>query len=171
MRNSWQKGFTLLELILTVSMLSVVALLFISYTGDVGNVSVEAAAHKIKSDIRHSQQLATTTGVTHGVQFTQNGNYVVYMNNINTPVLDPLERTQMVEDPAQFGSVNINNSYQVEFNGLGKPTVGGGGNVEVVSDSGAIRRIEVIANTGAVVVDPLDYGTGCTCRLCRGTGE
>jgi len=160
------RAFTLIELLLVMTMLSVIALIFVSYTGDVGNVSVDALSRKIQSDIRFAQQLATTTGVTHGVQFTASGNYIVYENTTSTPAMDPFEREPMVEDLEEYGDIDIGNSYTVEFNKVGKPTTGGGGNVEVVADSGAARKIYVIDNTGAVVVDILDYGSGCGCRIC-----
>lgn len=162
MRN---RAFTLIELLLTVSILSVIALLFISYTGDVGNVSVDAASWKIQSDIRYAQQLATTTGEQHGVVFVNDGNYTVYRGSIATPVLDPLSRQPMVKDVSEFGRVSISNNFQVEFDKLGKPTVGGGGSVVVTADSGASRRIYVVANTGAVTVDVIGYGSGCACRF------
>lgn len=160
-----RKGFTLIELVLVVSMLSVIGLLFISYSGDIGNVSVDALSRKIQSDIRYAQQLATSTGTTHGVVFHSGGNYVVYVNNENTPATDPMDRRPMVESSADFGSIMISSNYRVEFDKLGKPTVGGGGNVEIVADSGAQRRIYVIENTGAVIVDVLDYGSSCSCQV------
>lgn len=161
------RAFTIMELILVIVMLSVIALLFVSYTGDVGNVSVDAAAWKIQSDLRHAQQLATTTGVTHGVVFVQGGNYTVYRESVATPVADPLERGPMVKDVSNFGNISIANDYQVEFDTMGRPAVGGGGSVDIVADSGARRRIYVIDNTGAVVLDVVDEGVGCTCRICN----
>ena len=163
-RNS---AFTMMELLLVITMLSVIALLFISYTGDIGNVSVDGASWKIQSDIRHAQQLAGATGVPHGVQFVANGNYTVYAGNVSTPILDPLDKGVMIEDVGQFGNVRLGNSFTVEFDKVGRPTIGGGGNVEVIADSGAMRRIYVIENTGAVIVDVLGYGSSCSCRMCK----
>ena len=161
------KGVTLMELLLTMAMLSIIALLFISYTGDVGNVAVDAASWKIQSDIRHAQQLATSTGVAHGVVFTEGTTYTVYKKGeVDTPASDPLDRGGMVVNLSEFGDVAIGNAYQVEYDKVGKPTMGGGGDVTVCSDSGASRRIYVIENTGSVVVDVLDYGSSCSCRLC-----
>ncbi|MBT3182324.1 MAG: type II secretion system protein [Deltaproteobacteria bacterium] len=160
------RAFTLLEILLVMGMLSVISLIFISYSGDVGNVSVDALSRKIQSDIRFAQQLATSTGVSHGVQFTASGNYIVYENTPSTPATDPFDRGPMVEDLEEYGDITIGSNYTVEFNKVGKPTTGGGGNVEVVADSGAARTIYVIENTGAVIVDILDYGSGCGCHIC-----
>jgi prepilin-type N-terminal cleavage/methylation domain-containing protein len=160
------RAFTLLELVLVIAMLSVVALLFVSYSGNVGNVSVDSLTRKIQADIRYAQQLATSTGVAHGVNFVQGGNYVVYVGNINTPVTDPLDHQPMIEDMSAFGDIELGNTYRVEFNKIGTPTTGGGGNLSVVAGSGAARRVYVIENTGAVIVDVLGYGTGCSCEMC-----
>lgn len=162
-----RRAFTLVELLVVIAVLSVISLLLISYTGDIDNVSVDGATWKIQSDIRHAQQLAGATGVPHGVQFVMSGNYTVYTGNVSTPILDPLDRKPMVEDVSQFGRVHLGNSFTVEFDSMGRPTIGGGGNVEVVADSGASRRIYIIANTGAVIVDVLGYGSSCSCRVCE----
>lgn len=159
------RAFTLLELILTMALLSITALLFITYTGDIGTVSVDALSRKIQSDVRFAQQLATSTGIPHGVQFTQGGNYVVYVNNTTTPATDPLTRGSMIKNPSDFGSVILSNSYQVQFDKVGKPTIGGGGNIMITADSGAHSVIDVIENTGAVIIEPPQYGGGCACRM------
>lgn len=161
------KAFTLVELLLTMSLMSVIALMFISYTGDVGDVSVDALSWKIQADIRYAQQLATSTGVAHGVTFTRDGSYTVYRETVATPVLDPQDQQPMIEDVTHFGSVALNNTFQVEFDRLGRPTIGGGGYEEVISESGASRRIYIIDNTGSVLVDVLNLGSGCRCDLCH----
>jgi len=161
-----KRAFTLMELLLVMSLLSVTALLFITYTGDIGAVSVDALSRKIQSDIRLAQQMSTSSGQNHGVSFTADGNYVVYAGTVATPVTDPLENTPMIEDPSVFGQVKVANNYNVEFDSLGRPVIGGGGNIEVLADSGASRMIYVVNNTGAVVVAPPQYGSGCSCRMC-----
>ena len=160
------RGFTLMELILVMTLMTSTALLYISYTSDVGNVSVDAASWKVQSDIRYAQQLATTTGTTHGVLFVLNDKYTVYQGNESQPVSDPLSHSPMIEDLTHFGSVTLNNDYRVEFDSLGRPTTGGGGHVTLITNNGATRKIYVIANTGAVIVDVLDYGSGCSCEMC-----
>lgn len=162
-----RRGFTVVELLLVVAMLGIVALLLMSYTGDVGNVSVDAASWKIQSDIRHAQQLASTTGQQHGVKFNEHGTYVVYNQDPSMPVSDPLDKRPMVGDVGQFGSIWVGNAYQVEFDKEGHPSMGGGGYVEILAENGASRRIFVIKDTGAVVVDVLGYGSGCGCRTCQ----
>jgi prepilin-type N-terminal cleavage/methylation domain-containing protein len=164
------RGFTLMELMLVMSLMASTALLYVSYTSDIGNVSVDAASWKVQSDIRYAQQLANTTGLMHGVVFIANDGYTVYQGNETQPVTDPLSRDQMVEDFTHFGTVTANDNYRVEFDSLGRPTMGGGGHITLITDNGATRRIYVIANTGAVVVDVLDYGSGCSCEMCGEVG-
>ncbi|MFH1830847.1 MAG: hypothetical protein ABH871_08760 [Pseudomonadota bacterium] len=156
----------MIELLLTMALLSVIGMLFISYTGDVGNVAVDAASYKIQSDIRYAQQLATSTGTPHGIQFIKNGNYTVYRDTLENPISDPLDKQPMIKDMEGFGDVAINITLNVKFDKAGKPIEGGGQSVEIVSPSGAARRIYIIDNTGSVVVDVLGYSDSCSCRVC-----
>ncbi len=161
-----RKGFTLMEFLLTMCMLTIIALLFITFTGDVGNVAVDAASWKIQSDLRYAQQLAMSMGTTHGIAFVNGGDYTVYEGTVATPVIDPLKRTAMVVTLNDFGDVAVNTDLVVEFDAVGRPMQGGGDFVEVISSGGAARRVYITANTGAVIVDVLDYGSGCNCQLC-----
>jgi len=163
-------GFTIIELILTMSLLSVIALLLFSYSGNIGDVSVDGASWKIQADIRYAQQLATSTEVPHGVLFTQGTQYTVYKEAVDNPVSDPLDRQPMVKTVEDFGELEIAAPFQVEFDSLGRPTMGGGGYVELQADNGASRKIHVIDNTGAVVVDVLNLGSSCGCRVCSEWG-
>lgn len=165
-RMDAMRGFTLMELLLVMVLLSGVVLLFVSYTGDIGNVAADAASRKVESDIRYAKQLATTTETVHGVLFVPGEGYTVYRGDESQPVDDPLDRQPMVEDLSEFGDIVVGNTYRVEFDKFGAPVVGGGGDITVLADNGASRRIYVAQNTGATVVDVLDQGSGCSCRLC-----
>lgn len=154
-------AFSLIETLLLIAMFSVAVILFISYTSDLSSVSADAASWKIQADIRHAQQLAKGTGVPHGVLFEQHGSYTVYREGPAQPVADPLGKNPMVVDLKQFGEVTIANRYQVEFDRDGRPAIGGGGWVDVISDSGSMRRVRVMEDTGGVIVDVLGESPGC----------
>jgi hypothetical protein len=72
----------------------------------------------------------------------------------------------MIVDLSSYQGVGITTDYQVEFTALGVPVIGGNDRVRLTATSGAIRDVYVVANTGAVVVDLIQYGTGCTCEVC-----
>jgi hypothetical protein len=105
--------------------------------------------------------------VKHGVKFTANGSYEVYANAPGNPVTDPVTHQQMVEDLSRYPGVAITTNYQVEFDPrVGVPTMGGDQRVRFTADSGAIRDVYVVDQTGAVVVDLIQTGTGCSCDIC-----
>lgn len=162
-----KRGFTLIELVILMSILGIMVVLYTSSTGDLSDVSVDAASRKVQSDIRYAHQLATSTGVDHGAVFTQNGGYEVYSWAPGNPVIDPVTREDMVVALDDFEGVTISNNYQVKFNSRGEPVTGGDGRVTLTATSGAVRDVRVIDKTGAVVIDLIEYGAGCSCQLCE----
>lgn len=142
------------------------AVLYTASMGDLTNVSIDTATRKIQSDIRYAHHLARTTGVNHGVIFTAGGGYEVYRGSPGTPATDPLKRQSFTEDLSKFTGVYIQGDYQVEFNTLGKPVIGGDSYVRLNADGGAVRDVYIVADTGAVVIDIINYGSGCSCTVC-----
>lgn len=166
-----KKGFTLIEVALVVGVLGILAALYTASTGDLSDISVDAASRKIQSDLRYAHHLARMTGTNHGAVFTQNGGYEVYRGSPGNYVIDPSNRGDLVVDLGNFEGVVISNNYQVEFDSIGKPIMGGSTNadngyVQLNAASGATRRVYVIDQTGAVVVDFISTGSGCSCELC-----
>lgn len=161
------RGFTIIEIIIIVAVLGILAALYTASTGDLSNVSIDAASRKVQSDIRYAQQLATSTGFNHGARFTAGGGYEVYRGSPGTPVTDPVTREALVEDLTDFEGIAITTDYRVEFDSTGQPVIGGDGRVRLTAGSGAVRDVYVVDKTGAVVVDLIEYGTGCNCKLCK----
>ncbi len=161
-----RKGFTLIELVLLISLLGIMVVLYTESAGDLSNIAIDAVSRKAQSDIRYAQFLAQTTGVKHGARFSAGGTYVVYRDVPGNPVTDPVTRQQLVEDLSKYPGVVITTAYQVEFEPtVGRPTMGGDQRVRFTATSGAIRDVYVVDQTGAVVVDLIQVGTGCSCDL------
>jgi prepilin-type N-terminal cleavage/methylation domain-containing protein len=150
MRN---KGFTLIEAIIVMAVLTILAAVYIESSGNITNVSLDAASKKAQMDVRFAQQLAQVTGTNHGVRFVANTSYTVYSGNVNNPVTDPVTRLPLIDNLSRYPGVQITTTYQVEFNPRGVPVTGGGGSTRFTAASGAIRDINVAANTGAVELD------------------
>lgn len=161
------KGFTFIELMLMVVVLGVLAVLYTSSTGDLSDVSIDAVSRKVQSDIRYAHQLATSTSGVYGANFVAGGGYEIYQGSPGHPVKDPVTREDMVVNLADFQGVVITTNYRVEFNARGEPTTGADSRVRLTASSGAIRDVYVVDRTGAVVVDLIQYGTGCRCDLCE----
>lgn len=153
-RNMNTKGFTILELILLMSMIAILVVVYADPTANLGEVAIDSASRKAQSDIRYAQFLAQTSGVSHGVKFNAGGSYEVYASAPGNPVMDPVTRQQLVEDLSKYPGVTITTNYQVEFEPtVGRPTMGGGQGVRFSSSGGTIRDISVVGQTGAVVID------------------
>ena len=159
-------GFTLLELVLMISLLGIMVVFFVESAGNLSDVSIDAGSRKVQSDIRYAQQLSLSSGVTHGVVFTANDGYEVYANAPGNPILNPATGRPMVETFDNFPGVSVAASYRIEFNGKGVPTIGGDERIRLAATSGALRDVYVVDQTGAVVVDFIQAGTGCNCELC-----
>jgi prepilin-type N-terminal cleavage/methylation domain-containing protein len=161
-----KKGFTLIEVTLVIVVLGILAALYTSSTGDISDVSIDAVSRKVQSDIRHAHHLSTTTGTNHGVLFTPGVGYEVYVGSPGNYAKDPVTRQDFIVDITGFEGVDIDQIRQVEFNSIGEPVMGGDSRIRLESSSGAIRDVYVIDKTGAVVIDLIEYGTGCSCQLC-----
>lgn len=147
------RGFTLIEVIITMVVLAIMAGAYMEMGGNITNVSLDAASKKAQMDVRFAQQLAQVTGVNCGVQFISNGSYTVYSGNVGNPITDPVTRLPLIDNLSRYPGVQITSNYQVEFNARGVPVTGGGGSVRFTAASGSIRDINVTANTGAVELD------------------
>lgn len=149
-----KKGFTLIELVLILTLLGILGVLggYITSIRDMREVSIDAASRKIQADIRYAQHLAVIIGTNHGVSFTDDGGYEVYQGNPGNPVLDPVTRANFVIDMSDFNGVSIDGNYQVEFDLTGDPVLGGNDGVELETTGGREKEIYVYDVTGAVQI-------------------
>jgi len=146
------RGFTLLQLVLTVAVLGILGMSVVSITGTPQRVNLDAAAREVQSDIRYAQQNAMMTGTTSGVSFVSGGAYTVYQSTTATPLKSPLTKQDMVLTlSAKYPTVAISGSYVVQFNSFGAPTTGGGSSVTLTAGSYS-KVIAVTANTGRVTI-------------------
>lgn len=159
-------GFSLVELVLMLSLLAIMVVLYVESAGDLSNIAVDGASRKAQSDIRYAQQLAQSTGGVYGVKFNSGGTYEVYVGSPGHPVNSPTTNLPLIEDFHDFPGVAISTNYQVQFDPMGRPTMGADSRMRLTASSGAIRDVYVIDQTGAVIVDLIQRGTGCHCEIC-----
>lgn len=158
-----QEGFTLIELVIILVLLAITGFFVAPRILNVAGTKAAAFADKLRADIRHSRNLA----------MAENRRYRVYINAAPAPVPDGYAvvndangdgwgvtaANETAQDPAGTGllSVTLNaGDYAgitvapnavIEFDSLGRPTVGGG-TVLTVSPGG--ENVTVTAQTGAV---------------------
>lgn len=163
--RSMKNGFTLIEIIVVLSVLGILAALYTASTGNLSDVSIDTASRRLQSDLRYVQQLATNSGVNHGVVFTSGSGYTAYRGSPGTPVIDPVTRQSLTVSMATYQGVALNTTDRVEFDPTGTPVMGGDHRIRMTATSGSIRDIYVVDKTGAVVIDLIEYGTGCACNI------
>lgn len=142
-------GFTLIELVLILFLVSLLALVVEIPTLS-NQQALQSAALKVRMDLRKTQQLAMTSGVNCGINFFQDGTYTVYQGGVGVAAIDPLTGGPYQENlPVRFRNVSIQSPYQVEFDPVGRPVIGGGGTLTLLN-GGTTRPVQIIANTGAI---------------------
>lgn len=159
------RGFTLIELVTIIALLGIMVVFYIESAGNLSDVAVDAASRKVQSDIRYAQLLAQTNNTNYGAKFNLGAGYEVYRGAPGTYATDPVTLKDMTDDLSKFPGVSIQTNNQIEFNAKGYPVMGADSRVRLQSSSGAIRDVYVVDKTGAVVVDLIQYGTGCSCQL------
>ena len=144
-----QAGFSLIELTLVIVLLSILMVSAEALT-PATRADLHPAVRKVHMDILYARQMAMLTNVNHGVQFRNGVGYVIYQGNVVTPIIDPFDKTNFFEDLTRYGSVQVGNTYQVEFDRIGRPVIGGGGQVQITDTVNTIT-LTVTTETGNVV--------------------
>ena len=127
------KGFTLVELIMVVVLISILAVSVVPKFLDTSAFSLAGGAAMAAADIRYSQELAMGTHSAKTIVFTtSNTYYTVDSRNVNLP-----------------SKVTISSGATFTFNSLGEPTAGGGSSV-TLSAGAETKTITVDSYTGRV---------------------
>jgi len=126
-------GFTLVELIMVVVLISILAVSFVPKFLDTSAISLAGGAAMAAADIRYTQELAMGTHSPKTIVFTaSNTYYTVDSRNVNLP-----------------SRVSISSGATFTFNSLGEPTAGGGTSV-TLSAGAETKTITVESYTGRV---------------------
>jgi MSHA pilin protein MshC len=128
------RGFTLVELIMVVVLISILAVSVVPKFVDTSAISLQGGAAMVLADIRYTQELAMSTHSPKTITFTTNDTF--YTVNSQTMSL-----------PSR---VSISNGATFTFNSLGEPTAGGGSSVQITTVGGSTKTITVESYTGRV---------------------
>lgn len=168
-----EAGFTLIELVLTILLITILAAVAIPRMANMTGVRASAIARKLQSDLAYAQELSMTRNLRHRVYFNiapaPAAGYAV-VNDANGNGTWG-EAGEFAADPAQSGAnlsmtlntgsytgitisaVGFSNSY-VEFNTLGVPFDGAGqpaaSRTVTVTGGGVPRTVTVLPTTGRV---------------------
>jgi len=90
------KGFTLLELLIVITILGIVALVAIPYLQSPDTKKLEVAANEAVMALRYAKSQAIRTGKPHGVRFTAaNDRIVVFELDMTDPPIDSADETTL----------------------------------------------------------------------------
>lgn len=166
-------GFTIIEIIMVIVILSILAVVIITRSGSYYPIKLNGAGEKLLSDIRYVKRLAMTNHRIYAILFDIAGNsYTVY--DYGEPPLDPEVEPSAVEDPhrpgdpltvAYDGSTHYNGikiisavfgeTNELKFNSFGVPYDGEDIELEangsvLISYRGHDFAISVVPRTGKV---------------------
>jgi Tfp pilus assembly protein FimT len=163
-----KRGFTLIDLVLTILIASLLSVAAIPYFNGNSAVVVDATARKLVSDLSYARRMAHNRNTYCGISFNAGlEKYSVIFYNSSTgtttAVTDPLTGTNMVVDfglipefqGADLQSPAFGGSTTVLFNSRGIPTnaattaLAAQGTV-VLANGGVTRTVRVQPNTGEI---------------------
>ncbi len=142
-------GFTLLEIILTMSLLSIVSVgVYSTLTPQL--VHVDLAMLKVVHDVRFAQDRAMVSGRNHGFRTITSTQYEIYDTSPGNPITDPSTQSAMtISLASNYPNVAFQGIYRLEFNLLGSPVMGGGSSVGL-SNGTETKSFLLTNNTGLI---------------------
>ncbi|HET9951958.1 MAG TPA: GspH/FimT family pseudopilin [Candidatus Eisenbacteria bacterium] len=161
------EGFTLVEIVVVITLLAILSWLAYPSLGAIGEIRLDAAARRVASDLRYAQNRAIGSRTVHGVRFdVGGGSYSVYAAGAGPAVVNPADRGKSLA--VSFASLAETRGVRIEsaafgatpgvtFDFYGVPRdsagveLGSPGRVVLVYQ-GRRDTVEVAPQTGAIEV-------------------
>jgi prepilin-type N-terminal cleavage/methylation domain-containing protein len=155
-----KNGFTLIEIIIVMVIISIAALLAIPMLSSVGDIQVRAAADMIAGDLEYAKSMAISRQKTYKVIFdtaAESYRLAVYENGITTTITHPVNVGKLYSvdfaNDSRVNQVNIDSvsfaGSEVDFDSIGSPSSGG---VVTLKAGGKTVTVTVEAGTGFISV-------------------
>ena len=152
-------GFTIVELLIVVVILSIVALTAIPMMSSAASIQIRSAANIIAADIEYARSMAISRGQNHSVEFDKDADSYKIVDLNGVTIQHPVKKgfTYVVDfrNESRLSRVDITNAnfggtQKVTFDCLGSP-VGNGGAVSLQA-GGISTTIHVEPVTGYVSI-------------------
>jgi type II secretion system protein H len=155
-----QNGFTLVEIIIVIVIISIAALIAVPMMSSAGDIQVRAAADMIAADLEYAKSMAVSRQKTYKVIFdtaAESYRLAVYENGITTTITHPVNAGKPYavnfKADSRVSQVNISSvsfaGSEVDFDSVGSPNSGG---VVTLKASGKTVTVTVEAGTGFISV-------------------
>jgi len=151
-------GFTIVELLIVVVILSIVALTAIPMMSSAASIQIRSAANMIAADLEYARSMAISRGQNHSVVFDKNTDSYKIVDQGGTVIQHPVKKgfTYVVDfrTESRLSRVDITNAVFngdqiVVFDCLGSPDSGGAVNLQA---GGISTTITVEPVTGFVSI-------------------
>ncbi|MBU0504890.1 MAG: type II secretion system protein [bacterium] len=151
------KGFTLLELILTISLMGILGVSVIPLITSTQAFGLDNATRKLESDIRFAQSMAMTKGEAYGFRNISDGKnttFEVYIVATGLPEKSPYSREPLQEDISdKFKGIFFkDNNHHITFDAQGNPTFITGGQYITLKNQDAEVKAIFINNVGLITI-------------------
>ena len=157
--NSYKHGFTLIELVIVLIVMSIVAV-FIASRASIGGNDLIAETDTLKSSLRYAQTRAMNDSEPWGIHIPNASSYVLYRNNaVDTRQMLPGEKTGAAQTHTLPSTVTITSGVGTtyNFNAWGIPVNTGTPPVPLaaaqtitLSEGTATASITITPNTGYI---------------------
>ncbi|HET9941400.1 MAG TPA: prepilin-type N-terminal cleavage/methylation domain-containing protein [Candidatus Eisenbacteria bacterium] len=161
------RGFTLVELVLIISILGLLVVIAVPDRSAVDEVSLRSAARRLASDLRYAQGQSIARRIRHGVRFEPaEKRYEVVATGRGEPIEDPGARGHALvvsfKDPSvahgvTLVSASFDGAPEVSFDYFGVPSNIAGREIRrpglvVLACGGMTSSVEIAPGTGKVTV-------------------
>ncbi len=159
-KSAWRKasGFTLIEIIIVVVILSIAAMAAIPLMSSASDVQIRSAANLIAADLEYAKSMAISRGQNYSVVFNEGENSYQIEDQSDTVIPHPVKKgfdyAMNFTNDSRLGKVDITNinfggASTVEFDCLGSPDEGGS---IILNANGITATITVEPVTGYISI-------------------
>lgn len=132
--SDMKKGFTLIEIIIVVTILAIAAMTAIPMMSSSASIQIRAASNMIAADLEYARSMAISRGQYYYVVFDKNNESYSIKDQTSTIIEHPVKKGFNYEidfssdgrvDKVEIDDANFNSTQTVRFDSLGSPDNGG----------------------------------------------